>query len=529
MPLKIAFIGAGSLGFTRKLVRDCLTVPELAETHFALHDIDDRNLGMVERILRKDLDANPQLDASLSATLDRREALADADFVVNTSRIGGLDAFTLDIDIPLRYGVDQCVGDTLCVGGLMYGQRNVPEVLAFCRDMADVSKPGVRFLNYANPMAINTWAALDETPIETIGLCHGVEGGWFQIDSVLARLHGDPAIDYNDLADRRQRTQVICAGINHQTWYVDVRYQGRRVEGDELLKAFEQYPRLSTQEKVRIDVLRRFGAYSTESNGHLSEYLPWYRKRPEEIADWVDLSGWIHGETGGYLRVCTEGRNWFETDYPRWLEEAGRPIGEHRRSSEHGSYIVEAIATGRPYRGHFNVRNHGILPSLPADCVVEAPGYVDRFGLNMVEGIELPMACAATCRASIDVQRMAVRAAVTGDAVLLKQAVLHDPLTAAVCNPEEVWQMVDELLVAQAAWLPQYEASGAVEAARRALARHEAAGTRVRRRMQWRGSTRRPVRSVEALRAAKASDVMDADKAAAQRARDEKATPAATA
>ena len=519
MPLKITFIGAGSLGFTRTLIKDTLKVSELQATHFALHDIDAENLDRVEQIVRKDITANG-LPAKVTATTDRREALTDADFVINCTRIGGLEAFKTDIEIPLKYGIDQCVGDTLCAGGIMYGQRNVPQVLAFLRDMQDVARPGVRFLNYANPMAINTWAALDESPIETIGLCHGVHGGWRQIATVLGVLP-------DENPDWEQRVSIVCAGINHQTWYIKVLLNGEPVTQETLLSGFENHEYYRQNERVRIDVLRRFGVYSTESNGHLSEYLPWYRKRPDEIGRWIGDASWIDGETGGYLRVCTEGRNWFETDFPRWLEEAGKPLDEHRRSHEHGSYIIEAITTGRPYRGHFNVRNGGIIRNLPPDCIVEAPGYVDRFGLNMTEGIELPMAAAATCRASVDVQRMAVRAAVAGDATLLKQAVLHDPLTAAVCNPEEIWQMVDEMLVAQAQWLPQYRANGSIDAAERRLAEHERHGTRVKLREGWRGAARKEARSVEALREAKEGSVMDADKAAAKRARQER-VPAAS-
>ncbi len=518
-PLRVAFIGAGSLGFTRTLIKDCLKVPELVGSTFALHDIDADNLGRVEQIVRKDISAN-ELPAQVVATTDRREALADADFVINCTRIGGLEAFRTDVEIPLAYGIDQCVGDTLCAGGILYGQRNVPQVLAFLKDMEAVSKPDVRFLNYANPMAINTWAALDASPVETIGLCHGVQGGWRQIATVLGVLP-------DENSDWQERVNIVCAGINHQTWYVKVLLDGEPVAAERLLAGFEGHEELSRNEKVRIDVLRRFGVYSTESNGHLSEYLPWYRKRPEEIADWIGEGSWIDGETGGYLRVCTEGQNWFKTDFPAWLEKAGEPIADHKRSTEHGSHIIEAIATGRPYRGHFNVRNGGILPSLPADCIVEAPGYVDRFGLNMAEGLELPLACAATCNASVSVQRMAVKAAVTGDATLLKQAVLHDPLTAAVCNPEEVWQMVDEMLVAQEAWLPQYAANGSVEAARERLAAHERDGTRVQRREGWAGAARKEVRTVEQLREAEEGSVLDADKAAAARARQER-VPAAT-
>ncbi|HTM77484.1 MAG TPA: alpha-glucosidase/alpha-galactosidase, partial [Devosia sp.] len=284
----------------------------------------------------------------------------------------------------------------------------------------------------------------------------------------------------------------VCSGINHQTWYIDIRAKGRKIEKDELIAAFEAHPVYSQQEKVRIDVLKRFGVYSTESNGHLSEYLPWYRKRPEEIEKWIDMSDWIHGETGGYLRYSTERRNWFETDFPMFLEQAAKPLEQHKRTSEHASWIIEAMETGRVYRGHFNVRNNGIITNLPADAIIESPGFVDRFGLNMVEGITLPLACAATCSASISVQRMSVEAAMTGDIDMLKLAVLHDPLVGAICTPDEVWQMVDEMVVTQAQWLPQYV--DAVPAARERLAK----GTVVTR--DWDGAARKRVRSVEELR-----------------------------
>jgi alpha-galactosidase len=293
-----------------------------------------------------------------------------------------------------------------------------------------------------------------------------------------------------------EELDVVCSGINHQTWYIDIRHKGRRIGKDELLAAFERHPVFSEQEKVRIDVLKRFGFYSTESNGHLSEYLPWYRKRPEEITRWISMDEWIHGETGGYLRYTTENRNWFETDFPVFLEEAGQPLSDYERTDEHASHILEALETGRVYRGHFNVKNRGTITNLPADCIIESPGFVDRFGINMVEGITLPLACAATCNVSVSVQRMSVEAAVTGDIDLLKQAVLHDPLVGAILNPEEVWQMVDEMVVAQAKWLPQY--AHAVPAARERLR-----NPKVRTR-EWSGAARQDVRSVDELRDAKA-------------------------
>jgi len=210
---------------------------------------------------------------------------------------------------------------------------------------------------------------------------------------------------------------------------------------------------------VRIDMLERFGYYSTESNGHLSEYVAWYRKRPEETASWISLSAWIHGETGGYLRVCREGRNWFDSEARNLLKETPPTLPLPERSNEHGSYILEALETGRTYRGHFNVINNHAIANLPPDCVVEVPGYVDRTGIHIPETGELPLGCAAVCSASVQVQRLAVRAAVEGDVQLLKQAMLMDPLNGAVLNPPEVWQMTDEMLVAEAGWLPQYAAS----------------------------------------------------------------------
>ncbi|MCG3149826.1 MAG: Alpha-galactosidase [Verrucomicrobiae bacterium] len=514
MPIKVAFIGAGSVGFTRRLFRDMLSVPELQDTKFAFTDISKDNLSRVAQLCEKDLREN-KIPATITSTTDRRRALEGADYIINCTRIGGLEAFATDIDIPLKYGVDQCVGDTLCIGGIMYGQRNIVQVLDFCRDIREVAKPGALFLNYANPMAMNTWAAIDYGGVNVVGLCHGVEGGWAQIDMVLARLHGDPDFGWHDRARRRQRTEIICAGINHQTWYTSILYNGRPVTGAELLEAFEKHPHLRQTEKVRIDVLRRFGYYSTESNGHLSEYVPWYRKDPKKIHHWIDLSSWINGETGGYLRVCTEGQGWFKTDFPKWLAEAGKPITQDERSSEHGSYIIEAQETGRVYRGHFNLRNHGCISNLPADSIIEAPGYVDKFGIHLTPVGDLPLACAATCTASINVQRMSVRAAVTGDALLLKQAVLHDPLTAAICDPEQIWQMVDEMLVAQAQWLPQYRANGSVAAAKKRLAKCK----RVKL-LKWRGAARLKVKSVTELRKTKEASVLAADKAAAQRAKD---------
>jgi alpha-galactosidase len=502
MAIKIAMIGAGSIGFTRRLMQDVLTVPELQDTEFAFTDISKRNLDMVAGLAKRDIEEN-DVPAKITTTTQRRRAIDGADYVFCTVRVGGLEAFKTDVDIPLKYGVDQCVGDTLCAGGIMYAQRGIPVLLDFCKDIREVAKPECLFMNYSNPMAMLTWACNAYGGVQTVGLCHGVEGGWLQIADVLKI--------------PKEELDIVCAGINHQTWYVQIQHKGKDLTG-KLLAGFEKHPVYKKTEKVRIDMLRRFGYYTTESNGHISEYVPWYRKRPREIRRWIDLGSWINGETGGYLRVCTEGRNWFETDYDNWLKEPAPVYSPENRSTEHGSWIVEARETGRTYRGHFNVVNDGCITNLPEDCIIEAPGYVDRNGFTMSQVGDLPLACAATCNASVNVQRMGMEAAVHGDATLLKQAMLHDPLVAAVCNPPEVWQMTDDLLVHQAKWLPQYKRE--IPKAKKRLASEKSLGT-----SKTKGAARLKTKSVTEMRknaraARKNADA--ADKAANDRAKTRK-------
>lgn len=476
MAFKLTIIGAGSLTFARTLFTDIMTVPELRGIEVAFTDINPDNLDMVTRLCQRDLDANG-IPTKIIATTDRREALKGARYIVNCVRIGGLPAFETDIDIPLKYGVDQCVGDTLCIGGIMYGQRGIAAVLDFCKDIREVAEPNALLLNYSNPMAMLTWACIKYGGVRTLGLCHGEIHGEMQIADVLG------------LKDRKE-LDVICAGLNHQTWYLSVKHNGEEMI-DKLLEGFEKHPEYSHTEKVRIDVLKRFGHYSTESNGHLSEYVAWYRKRPNEIEKWIDLSSWINGETGGYLRQTRESRNWFETEFPKLMAEPPKKYDGGERSSEHGSYIIEALETGRTYRGHFNVMNRGAITNLPDECVVEVPCYVDGNGISVPQVGDLPLGCAAVCSQSAWVQKLAVEAAVSGDATLLKQAALMDPLTGAVCNPPEVWQMVDEMLIAQAEWLPQYE-----KAIAEAKARFEKGGL-IPTNEGYRGAVRQRVKTAE--------------------------------
>lgn len=440
MSFKLAFIGAGSIGFTRGLLADILTVPEFKDIEIAFTDINPDNLRMVTELCQRDIDENG-LNIKIQPTLDRREAFKDAKYVINCVRIGMLEAFATDVEIPLKYGVDQCVGDTLCIGGIMYGQRGVNAMLGFCKDIREVARPDCILLNYSNPNAMVTWACNKYGHVPTYGLCHGVQHGHEQIAKALGK--------------EKKDVDIICAGLNHQTWYISVKTDGVERTGElyDLMCAAD----FAKDENIRLDVMKNFGYYSTESNGHLSEYLMWYRKRPEDMEQWINYSSWIQGETAGYLRVCKESRNWFETDFPNWLKEPAKEFKPENRSSEHGSYIIESLETGRPYRGHFNIMNNGTITNLPDECVVEVPCYVDGNGISIPKVGDLPLGCAAICSQSVWVQKLAVEAAVSADINLLYQAAMMDPLTGTICTPDEIKQMVDEMLVAGAEWLPQYK------------------------------------------------------------------------
>ena len=291
-----------------------------------------------------------------------------------------------------------------------------------------------------------------------------------------------------------------------------MKHNGEELSG-RLLDALEADPEFAQNEKVRIDMMKRFGYFSTESNGHLSEYVPWYRKRVDEIPKWIDLGVWINGETGGYLRLCNEGRNWFETDFPNWMKEPPKVYDYDKRSREHGSYIIESLETGRIYRGHFNVVNNGAITNLPDDCVVEVPGYVDTHGVNIPSIGELPMGCAACCMSNITVQRLAMEAGARADINLLRQAMMMDPLVGAVCNPDEIWQMVDEMLIEEAEWLPQYAQE--IERAKARWAEAEKAG-RLIPPIITQGAARLHTKTVEEMAADKEAarkNAAEADKA----------------
>jgi alpha-galactosidase len=447
--VKITFIGAGSLVFTRNLCSDVLFAPALQDSTITLMDIDPVRLEQSRQVVQAIVDQRGK-KARVEATLNQRDAIQGADYVVTTFQQGGLDAYRLDIEIPLRYGVGQCVGDTLGPGGVFRALRTIPVLLDICRDMDELA-PDALLLNYVNPMAANCWAVDRGTGHPHVGLCHSVQG----TSEMLARWINVP---YDEVVYR-------SAGINHQAFFLDFKRGGDDLYP--LIRQAIERPEIYDEEPVRIDIMKHFGYFVTESSGHASEYMPYFRKSPTMINDelvpkfkdpgdnWFD---W--GRTGGYLRHCIERQTKFENEYQAMIADGS--VVPSKRTSEYGSFIIEAMETNQPFVIAGNVPNRGLIDNLPQGCCVEVPCLVDGNGIQPTKIGAVPPQLAALNRTNINVQELIVEAALTGNTEPVYHAVMLDPLTAAVCTLDQIRAMVSELLAAEASWLPQFGQSKAV-------------------------------------------------------------------
>ena len=436
MPRKIAMIGAGSLVFCKTLCQDILATEALKDSEIALMSRTRPKLDMMQRYVQRIVTQN-HLPARVWATLDRREALKDADYVIVMIQVGGMEAFELDYQIPLKYGVDQCIGDSLGPGGVLRAQRHIPVLADLCQDMRELC-PQALLLNYANPMGM-CCAALGRVgkDLQSIGLCHGVQT---TLD-LIARYVNVP----------KDQIDHWVAGINHMAWFLSIK---DKRDGRDLYPTFRQncaQPEYYINEKVRIEVMRHFGYFMTESTGHLSEYLPWFRKSQAALEAYCDQPD-FGGASGAYYHYARNVVSKYEgVDYLANESAELRP-----RSVEYCSYILEAHATDRPFRLQGNVRNDGYITNLPQGCCVEVPVLVDRRGIHPLHVGDLPLPLAAMNQSNITVQQLAVEAALTGDPELVVAAIAMDPLTAAVCTLQQIREMAAELLDAQRAWLPQF-------------------------------------------------------------------------
>ena len=441
---KITLIGAGSTVFTRNLCSDILLTPVLQDCTISLMDIDPGRLEQARSLVQAIVDRRG-LAAQVEATTDRLEAVRDADYVITTFQQGGLEAYKTDIEIPQRYGVEQCVGDTLGPGGVFRSLRTIPVLLDLCRDMDNVAAMDALLINYVNPMAANCWAVAEATGRPHVGLCHSVQG----TSEMLARWIGVP---YDEVS-------FLCAGINHQAFFLEFT-RGQEDLYPLLWEAIER-PEIDAEEPVRIEMMKYFGYFVTESSGHASEYVPYLRKTAKMVEEELvprfanERDGWFDwGRTGGYLRHCIRRSAESVREYQELLE--GVRDLPTARTHEYGSYIIEAIETNRPARINGNVPNSGLIENLPTGCCVEVPCLVDGAGVQPTSVGTLPTQLAALNRWSVNVQELIVEAALTGDTEAVHHAVRMDPLTAAVCTLPQIRAMVDEMLEAQAAWLPQF-------------------------------------------------------------------------
>lgn len=435
---KIAFIGAGSYGFTRGLVRDVLTFPRLQDATLALMDIDPERLEFARKSVEKII-ALGNYPAKVEATLSREEALAGADIVIVTILAGAVDVWQHDILIPERYGVDINVGDTRGPSGIFRALRTIPVMLDICRDMERLC-PNATMLNYTNPMAMLCRAMQRESSIQVTGLCHSVQG----TAAMLAHWIGAPM----------QEITYTCAGINHMAWYL--RYEWNGKDAYPLLrKAVSERPHVYNEEIVRNEMFLNLDYYVTESSGHNSEYNWWFRKRPELIAKYcTDGTGWNPGVHNFILdeyrnRETTwrgEAQEWFDKETPIRLE----------RGNEYAAYIINALMGGEPFSFNGNVANKDLITNLPADCCVEVPVWVSKKGLEPVHVGALPPQCAMLTGLSAQIEEMAVEGALTGDPRMVFQAILHDPLTASVCSMAEIKEMVNCMFEQNMEYLPQF-------------------------------------------------------------------------
>jgi alpha-galactosidase len=437
---KICLIGAGSTVFARNILSDVLSNPELSSCEIALYDIDPVRLSTSEVMTRRICRALGLADQiKLAATTDRALALDGADFVILMMQVGGYKPATVtDFEIPKKFGLRQTIADTLGIGGIFRALRTIPVVFEIAKDMR-THCPDALMMNYVNPMAMISWAMTEAFPdIRYVGLCHSVQ----DTSQFLARTLGE------DIAD----IDYLCAGLNHVAFFL--KFEKRMPDG----KQVDLYPRLRQlarsgdfppDEAVRFEVMKRFGHFVTESSIHFSEYTPWFIKRGRE-----DLLSTFRLPLDEYITRCEDQiAEWHQLR--RELEDESKPI-EVCRSNEYAAAIIHSCVTGKPSLIYGNVRNNGLIENLPPNAAVEVPCHVDRNGIQPIRVGRVPVQLAAIMRSNINVQELAVAAALTGNRDHIYHAAAMDPHTAAELSLAEIEKLVDALITAHGTLLPEF-------------------------------------------------------------------------
>ena len=426
---RITFIGAGSVVFTRQLVADLFRFPELRGIELALHDIDAARLAVAEGTA-KQLNERFGARAVISATLDRREALEGADFVVNMIQVGGIASTITDLELPARYGLRQTIGDTTGVGGVFRALRTFPAITALTSDMRELC-PDALLLNYTNPMAMNIWwAGVVAADIRSIGLCHSV----FWTVSDLCDLVGVPL----------DEVHYRAAGVNHQAWLLEWTRDGHDLY-PLLRETIAAQPEL--ERRVRVEMFRRLGYFPTETSEHSSEYLSWFLRSDEQIER-------FRIEPLQYIGISEENVGEFETAQRLLAAGSDLPL-EEEYGAEYAPQVIHSVVTGQPRVIHGNVANNGLIDNLPHGAVVEVPVTVDADGLHPHAVGSLPVQLAAQNRPYLSVAELTVEAARTGNPLLIRQAVLMDSNANSTLTPEQIWLLCNDLVAAHGDLLPE--------------------------------------------------------------------------
>ncbi len=459
---KIVFLGAGSTVFAKNLLTDILSYPELNNSTIALHDIDQQRLETTRIVGERIADAF-NVHPKIESYLDRKPALEGADYAIGMFQVGGFDPATItDFEVAKRFGVQQTIGDTLGIGGIMRALRTIPVYLEMCRDMEEVC-PDVLLLNYVNPMAMVTWAINRASTIKTVGLCHSVQGTAEQLAEVI-----DIPIE---------EINYLCAGINHMAFYLRFERNGKDLYP--LLRKVIEEGRVPEWNKVRFTMLKRLGYFVTESSEHFAEYVPWFikRDRPDLIERFnipldeylrrckVQIAGWeltqkaietpdVSLDQKALLpKLEAAGASEYEIQY---IQEMVKGFNKPQVSNEYGARILHGLETGDPQVVYGNVMNDGLIDNLPDDCCVEVPCLVDKNGVQPTKVGSLPPHLAGLIRTNINVQALTVEAALTGKREHIYHAAMLDPHTGAELDLDQIWALVDAMLEAHGGLIPAY-------------------------------------------------------------------------
>ncbi|QDU32444.1 Alpha-galactosidase [Poriferisphaera corsica] len=443
-PIKVSVIGAGSF-FTHSIMCDLFAIKGMQGGEVSLVDIDEKRLTTMHELVGRIVEARGLADSwKVNATMDRREALKGSDYIVFCVEVSGLECVAWDNDIPLKYGIDQCIGDTIGPGGLFKALRTVPVYLDMLKDAEEVC-PDALILNYTNPMNILMLAGGRTSEMEAVGLCHSIQ-------AASHKMADDGGVPYEEMVWE-------AAGINHMAWFTKLQHKGKDLYPILLAKTEDEEGEIYESDPIRYDMMKHFGAFMTESSGHLSEYLPYYRKR-KDLMERYCRDGY-RGESRFYASNWPTWRKEFDEQRQRVLHGEEELLKE--RSWEYASWIIESKEKDVPYRIYGNVMNHDgtgsgkLITNLPTDGCVEVACMVDHNGINATRYGKLPAQMAAMCATNMHMFDLAATACIEKSKEAAIHALLHDPLTMAVCSPAEIKAMTLEMFEVEKDYLQDYK------------------------------------------------------------------------